>query len=398
MLASLFAYIRCFSHGLTHAEERRLLRASLMRVHAPARPDPVLLRDALSKAVEQLGRAQDQGKDGGIGSYHLVDGWGAAYPETTGYIISTLLEAGDRLQRPVLHDRAVRAGEWLLCIQRPDGGWQGGRVDQDRPSIVFNTAQVVRGLLALHARTQQQRYADAAVRAGAWILSVQEDDGAWRAHNFLGAARVYDTYVDVPLLRLWRLTADERYKAAATRNLAWVLSRQQANGWFHDADNTLHHNDRPITHTIAYTLDGLIESGSLLADDRLIAAARKGADALLERCLRNGVLHGRYDADWRGSEAAITTGCAQLAIVWWRLAGLTREARYAEGWRRMVAWLIQVQATGERGPAAVRGALPGSFPIWGRYEKFAFPNWATKYFADALLCHEAPSDRPDARL
>jgi len=32
------------------------------------------------------------------------------------------------------------------------------------------------------------------------------------------------------------------------------------------------------------------------------------------------------------------------------------------------------------------GALPGSFPLWGRYEKFAFPNWGTKYFVDALLC------------
>jgi hypothetical protein len=31
------------------------------------------------------------------------------------------------------------------------------------------------------------------------------------------------------------------------------------------------------------------------------------------------------------------------------------------------------------------GALPGSYPVWGRYEPFGFPNWATKFFADSLL-------------
>ena len=32
-----------------------------------------------------------------------------------------------------------------------------------------------------------------------------------------------------------------------------------------------------------------------------------------------------------------------------------------------------------------QGAIPGSFPLWGKYEPFAFPNWATKYFADSLM-------------
>ncbi len=32
-----------------------------------------------------------------------------------------------------------------------------------------------------------------------------------------------------------------------------------------------------------------------------------------------------------------------------------------------------------------RGALFGSFPMWGRYEPFGCPNWATKYFADSLM-------------
>ena len=33
----------------------------------------------------------------------------------------------------------------------------------------------------------------------------------------------------------------------------------------------------------------------------------------------------------------------------------------------------------------VRGAIPGSAPIWGAYSRFEFPNWAAKFFADALM-------------
>ncbi len=32
-----------------------------------------------------------------MGSYHLVDGWSASYPETTGYIIPTLFAAAEHL-------------------------------------------------------------------------------------------------------------------------------------------------------------------------------------------------------------------------------------------------------------------------------------------------------------
>ena len=34
---------------------------------------------------------------------------------------------------------------------------------------------------------------------------------------------------------------------------------------------------------------------------------------------------------------------------------------------------------------AVRGAIQGSFPIYGRYCPYAFPNWGAKFFIDASL-------------
>jgi len=38
--------------------------------------------------------------------------------------------------------------------------------------------------------------------------------------------------------------------------------------------------------------------------------------------------------------------------------------------------------------APIHGALPGSFPIFGRYAPLQYPNWATKFLADALMLYD----------
>ena len=34
----------------------------------------------------------------------------------------------------------------------------------------------------------------------------------------------------------------------------------------------------------------------------------------------------------------------------------------------------------------VCGGIKGSHPVWGAYSPFTYPNWAAKFFIDALLC------------
>ena len=387
MIRSALLYARGFGRCLADPERRRLLAAHRSRPGVKA-ATPADRHEALRAATGYLMRAQDQGGDDGIGSFHLVHGWGASYPETTGYIIPSLLAVAEHLDWKEPRERAIRAADWLLGIQRDDGGWQGGRIGEKKESVVFNTAQVVRGLIAAHEHTGRKEFLDACLRAGEWILGTQSLDGAWRKENFLGSARVYDAYVSAPLLRLFRLTGDERYRKAASVNLSWVLAQQWANGWFSNADNTRRHNDRPITHTIAYTIDGLIECAAHVRHELLMDRAARTAGVLLDKFFKDSWLHGRYDGQWRGSERLITTGCAQLVICWAWLHRINDEERYAEGVRRMTDLLITLQRTNLAGPAEAHGALSGSFPFWGRYEAFAFPNWATKYLIDALLCAE----------
>jgi hypothetical protein len=199
-------------------------------------------------------------------------------------------------------------------------------------------------------------------------------------------ARVYDTFVDVPLIQLSALIGDPAYRAAALRNLEWVVREKlQPNGWFADCDNTVRRNARPILHTIAYTLDGLIDSGILLEDKRFVDAALPGSAVLMEQFMANGILKGRYDRAWTGREYFICTGGAQMAIVWMKLFRKGYGEKYLEAARKMIDLLIFIQSRKAEENENTRGAIPGSFPLWGRYEPFAYPNWATKFFCDALM-------------
>ena len=97
-------------------------------------------------------------------------------------------------------------------------------------------------------------------------------------------------------------------------------------------------------------------------------------------------MHGRYDKRWHGSEAFIPTGGAQLSILWHKIARADIKAYWAEEARGSMNVLLSVIATsGARTAPDVGGALQGSFPMWGRYESFGLPNWATKYMVDSLM-------------
>lgn len=348
------------------------------------------LERSLHHGVRWLVHSIEQGNDAGSGTYYHNTGWTSAYPETTGYIIPSLLRYSQRTDAPWSKEaaqRALEAGQWLRSIQHADGGWPGGYVHQNRPSVVFNTGQILRGLLALYTHTGASEYKAAAERAVVWIWDQLDAEGKFSSNDFMGAVRVYGTYVVAPILE-WTAHFPEhktQWEALACRHLDWVLTQQQDNHWFANCDNTLHKNHAPIIHTIAYTIDGLLDSGLHLKNDRYCTAARQAAEVLAKTFLNNGILNGRYDGQWRGSEAFIPTGGAQLAIVWHKLIE-DGQSPWAQTARDEMNTLLSVIATnGARAHIDVAGALQGSFPMWGRYETFGLPNWATKYMVDSLM-------------
>ena len=228
-------------------------------------------------------------------------------------------------------------------------------------------------------------YLDAMQRAADWLVSTQDDDGAWRRHPtpFAKAGeKAYETHVAWGLLEAARVEPSRGYAESALRNIEWALSKQRLNGWF--ADCCLNDASRPLTHTIGYVLRGLIEGYRFAREESLLQASILTAKGVMSALRMNGFLPGRLKPDWTGAvKWACLTGSAQIAHCWLLLHQITGDRDYLDAARRTNAYLrerVRVDGAPE-----VRGGVKGSFPVDGEYGKFEYLSWACKFFIDSNL-------------
>jgi hypothetical protein len=372
------------------------VRRLLQTLHdLSGRAYPVLdARIHLREAMAWLCRAQDANGDGGVSrSYalrymraHRRKGWLASYPETTGYIIPTFLSYAGLTGDTGFRERAIRMARWESEVQMESGAVQGGVIDFPPTPAIFNTGQVLFGWSAAYRETGDDRFLTSARRAGDFLVQAQDADGAWRLHGSRYArsgVNVYDVRSAWGLLEGYGVTHEPAHRAAVIRNLDFALTRQQPNGWY--AECCLDDDERPLLHTIAYTMEGFLECGAALEEPRYIEGARKAADALVALQRPDGSLAGRFDREWRPAVSwSCLTGDAQTAIVWFRLAEITGDGRFSVAALRMVRYLCGTQNL-TSGDPGIRGGIAGSRPIWQEYGKYEYLNWAAKFFADALL-------------
>jgi hypothetical protein len=254
-----------------------------------------------------------------------------------------------------------------------------------RRSVVFNTGMVMHGWIDLR-EVGETRYDEATARAAGYLLDRMQDDGTWRPDaEYSGIPHTYNSRVAWAMLRWARAAGEDRVEGAARRQLDWVLSMQRPNGWFDQC--VFKPGTTPSTHGIAYTLRGLLESSAITADARYLDAAVRASEVLIRKQEVLGRLPANWDDGWRPAARHVClTGSVQLGGVWLRLHQLTGDARFLSAGLKAIDQAASHQE--RRGPAAVRGALAGSFPVWGRYAPLQYPNWATKFMADSLMLRE----------
>src|SRR5262249_4076610 len=144
--------------------------------------------------------------------------------------------------------------------------------------VIFNTGQVILGLLAGHLRLARQDCLAAALRAGVWLVEQQDSDGCWRRSQHKDKPHTHDTPASSAPPPPGFGSHEAMLQSAAVRQLDWALQQQDDNGWF--ACNAFTRGAAPFTHTIAYAISGFLESGLLLGDERYLSAARKAARAI----------------------------------------------------------------------------------------------------------------------
>ncbi|HEY9111291.1 MAG TPA: beta-L-arabinofuranosidase domain-containing protein [Rhodanobacteraceae bacterium] len=358
----------------------------LVRRPARGRANP---QRGLDAAAEWLARAQDHSGCGGVSAWYdaATRKWAGAYPETTGYIIPTLFRYATLTGKTEYRERAIRMAAWESDIQLSDGGVRAGTLDATRVApTIFNTGQVLFGWLAAYHETGDTRFRDSAVRAADWLVGAQDPDGAWRrfASPFAShALNTYNTRVAFALAQAGQILMEPRYLDAAVRNVEWALTQMRANGWLEN--NDLEDNSRPLTHTIAYATRGILEVGLIAANDAFVDAAARIARAVAQSQRGDGALPGRLDANWRAAARwTCVTGNAQMAIIWQRLVTKTGDRSWIPVVENAISFNLSIQNL-DIPNDGVRGGLPGSYPVKGHYMKHRYPNWAAKFFMDALM-------------
>lgn len=342
----------------------------------------------LAAAIDWLCRAQGQrdgrADAGGVSAgWSFEDGWLPSYPETTGYIIETFLAAADLLERPELIDRARRMLDWELSLQQPDGAFPGHFGEPGSHPVIFNQGQILHGLVAGYTQLGRDDCLEPMLRGARWMAAQMDEDGCFRRFEHNGVPHVYNTRATWALLRVGLLTHEPDLVAAARRNLDWALTQQTASGWY--ATNAFVSTRSPFTHTIAYAIRGFLECGVLLRDQRYIDSALKAGRGLARVQRQDGWLAGTYRDGWVADASyACLTGIAQMSLNWTRMAQVTGDEGFREHARSALAYLKTTQRLADADDA-VRGGIAGSSPIWGDYSRFEYPNWAAKFFADALM-------------
>ncbi|MFO7618151.1 MAG: hypothetical protein R6W91_00575 [Thermoplasmata archaeon] len=346
----------------------------------------------LKATLQWLCRAQDAAGCGGVsGGYVPGKGWKPPYPETTGYIIPTFLNYSTFSGDDSYKTRAMAMGNWEIEIQLPSGGVRGGIGLKAEP-MIFDTGQVILGWISLYRETNDRKYLEATTRAANWLVKIQDSDGKWSKHEFLGHPHAYNTRVAWALAQAHELTGDMKYQEAAGNNMQWVLSLAEENGWLkHMAFSP---NEKPFTHTIAYTLRGLLETSRYLQGDvaaRAILAVEKASSKIIEthrldRTDGNATfLPGQLNPNWKSwSRYACVTGNAQFAILFLKLHEMLHHDKFLKSAMNLLDAVGRTQDLGSDDPG-IRGAIPGSHPFNGRYQRKTYPNWAAKFFADALM-------------
>jgi len=348
-------------------------------------------RDVLQSLLQWIIEAQRS--DGGIAAYYsLLAGYSKSYPEVTGYIIPTLYEVARVTKSDDAVVAAEKATQWLLSLQMSNGSFPRGLDGETQPSV-FNTGQILQGLVHAHRETHRCEIRDAAIAAGNWLVAMHQADGSWSGRGaYQGVAHTYYSMVSWALAELSEHTADHRYGEAAERNLDWVLSHFRPSGWIDGINLSGHPN---FLHFIAYVLQGVLECALLRRRKDAIEAVAKSAWVLMRKFETSKFLPGAYEADFkRGHSFTCLTGNAQMSCIWLRLFEVTGDLRYLNAALKMNEMLKQIiPANGRPG---IAGGVCGSYPVWGLYQPLRYISWGCKFLADALLMEQRLTHALDA--
>ena len=98
----------------------------------------------------------------------------------------------------------------------------------------------------------------------------------------------------------------------------------------------------------------------------------------------NGKIYGELNSKFKSNNYyRCLTGEAQMAIIWLKIFEKKNDVRFLNATLKILDSLCEAQI--KRSIFFKKGGLCGSKPFYMNYMRFRQPNWATKFFIDAIL-------------
>lgn len=318
--------------------------------------------------------------------FNPISGWSNPYPETTGYIIKTFDCLIEDFNYKSLETYSNEMGEWLLSIQNSDGSFQGGLYSLNNSTkSVFNTAQILIGLRSRFEISNDKRFLYSGIKATKWITEQIDENGLILNNAYQqGFMPSYYTRVCWPMLLF-----SEHFTNTTNNKIKKVLdlisSRQLDNSFIKQSG--FKPNKPAFLHTIAYTIRGFLESSDYFTDGCYFDKAELLSEKLLNIHGITKRLNGEYDKNFKYKRKyRCLTGEAQIAIIWLKIYQKNYDARYLNAALKIIDNLSK--EIPKSNLLLKSGGLAGSKPYYEKYMRLRQPNWASKFYIDAIIERE----------
>ncbi len=275
------------------------------------------------------------------------------YPEVTGYLVPSLIQWGE-------NDLADQYVSYLLPAQDVTGGFRDPSGNQ---LCLFDTGQVVRGLLAHHDRSEANETEIAIKKSIQWVDSLISEDGT----------------ILIPEVGIWGGVVPEAISLYALEPMLRAARKFELNDCVQRIELAISKfllqpeiiEHKTLNHFHAYVIEALVDLGK-------IELAEEAMKVVTQNIRRNGSLPAHPDSKW-----SCSTGQFQYAVIYFKLGQkkfgdqvmnyALRHQNFSGGW----------YGTCERA-WSIRASFGRIYKPWETYFATSEIPWANKYFMDAL--------------
>lgn len=269
------------------------------------------------------------------------------YPEVTGYYIPTLIRWGYR-------ELAIDYAKWLMSIQHDDGSWYDTFAQMP---YVFDTAQILKGLLAAYSIWPDENVKNAIIKGAMWLAGNIQHDGRFKAadESIWKMPKAYSELIHLYCLSPIREVGIQFSKPELLKMVDLSIDYYKQN----HMEEILHFD--LLSHFYAYVMEALVDLGEL-------ELAKIAMNNIVNFQTEDGAVPGYNDVHW-----VCSTGLFQLALTWFRVGDIERGNK---------AFSYACRLQNESG--GWYGSYPSVEDESNDYFAASEISWAVKYFLDAL--------------